>query len=205
MSVRFALLFILSLPFSIGVVAQPAKRDLTIELRQVEERRESVEGYSASTAPANTAWQPQSLLVRNGEKATLRMQQAVPMQWVKSAQSQTSNLKVGGAEASSTGGGVTQALHWFDVGQSMSVTPKWPGGKKDVALEIEVQQADMHTVHNADLPRQTRNQLNTVVTVPLNTWVTIAASGRGPAPAGSYSSEAGADTRRLLQVRITAP
>ena len=205
MSVRLVLLFILSLLFSIGAVAQPVKRDLTIELRQTQEGQEAADGYRAGTVAANTAWQPQTLLVRNGEKATLRMQQSVPMQWVKSVQSQSSSLKAGSAEASSTGGGVTQALHWFDVGQSMTVTPKWPGGKKDVALEIEVEQADMQTVHNADLPRQTRNQLNTIVSVPLNTWVTIAASGRTPAPAGSYSSEAGADARRLLQVRVTAP
>ena len=198
-------LFVLLLSIGSWACAQPVKRDLTIELRQTEEGRDATEGYRAGTVAANTAWSTQTLLVRNGEKASLRMQQSVPMQWVKSVQSQSSSLKAGGAEASSTGGGVTQALHWFDVGQSMTVTPKWPGGKKDVTLEIEVEQADMQTVHNADLPRQTRNQIYTMITVPLNTWVTIAASGRGTAPAGSYSSESGTDPRRLLQVRVTAP
>jgi len=197
--------FILLLVIGPCAIAQLAKRDLTIELRQIDDTREFAEGYRAGTAASNASWSPQSLVIRNGEKGSLRMQQSVPMQWVTSAQSQSSSVKVPGAEASSSGGGVTQALHWFDVGQSMTVTPKWPGGKKDVALEIEVQRADMQTVHNADLPRQTRNQVTTVVTVPLNTWVTIAASGKGPAPAGSYSSEAGADARRLLQVRVTAP
>ena len=167
--------------------------------------QESSDGYYASTAVSHASWSTQTLLVRNGEKATLRMQQSVPMQWVKSAQSKTSNLKVGSAESSSSGGGVIQALHWFDVGQSLTVTPKWPGGKKDVALEIEVQQMDMQTVHNADLPRQTRSQLNTIVTVPLNTWVTIATSGKEPAPVGSFTSEARTDARRLLQVRVIAP
>lgn len=184
---------------------QPLLRDMTIELRQAEEGRDAGEGYRAGITAINTSWSPQSLVVRNGEKGVLRMQQSVPMQWVQSIQSQTSNLKVGGAEASSSGGGVTQALHWFDVGQSMTVTPKWPGGKKNVALKIEVQQSDMQSLHNADLPRQTRNLLSTVVSVPLNTWVTIAASGKGPAHAGSYSSESSADARRLLQVRVTAP
>jgi hypothetical protein len=195
--------FIMLLAIGPCAIAQLAKRDLKVELRQIEERRESAEGYSTGTASANASWQLQTLVVRNGEKATLRMQQSVPMQWVQSAQSQSSSLKLAGAEASAGGGGVTQALHWFDVGQSMTVTPKWPGGKKDVALAIEVQQSDMQAVHNADLPRQTRNQLITTVTVPLNTWVIIAASGRGSAPAGSYSSEGGNDARRLLQVRVT--
>lgn len=204
MSVRIALLFILLL-LSVRVEAQAVQRDLTIELRQMDEGRDVAEGYRAGTAAGAAAWSPQTLSVRNGGKATLRMQQSVPMQWVKSAQAQSGSLKVGGAEASSTGGGVTQALQWFDVGPSMTVTPRWPGGKKDVVLEIEVEQADMQTVHNADLPRQTRNQFKTVITVPLNTWVTMAASGRGTASAGSYSSEAGVDARRLLQVRVTAP
>ena len=204
---QFTRFFSCVLLLAVGALAgaQPVKRDLTIELRQIEEGRDALEGYRAGAAADTTAWSPQTLWVRNGGKATLRMQQSVPMQWVKSAQVQSGSLKVGGAEASSTGGEVTQALQWFDVGPSMTVTPKWHGGKKDVVLEIEVEQADMQTVHNADLPRQTRNQINTVITVPLNTWVTMAASGRGAAPAGSYSSEAGTDARRLLQVRVTAP
>ncbi len=185
--------------------AHVSKRDLTIQLRQIDEGRDATDGYRAGTATVAIAWSPQTLLVRNGEKGRLRMQQTVPMQWVKSAQSQSTNLKVAGAEASSRGGGVTQALHWFDVGQNMTVTPKWLGGKKDVVLEIEVQQSDMQTVSNAELPLQTRNQLNTIVTVPLNNWVTIAASGRGSAPAGSYSSEVGTDAKRSLQVRVTVP
>lgn len=185
--------------------AQVLKRDLNIELRQTVEAQEPSDGYHAGTSASQTSWPIQSLLVRNGEKGTLRMQQSVPMQWAQSVQSQSSSLKLSGAEASSTGGGVTQALHWFDVGQTMTVMPKWPGGKKEVALEIEVQQTDMQVVHNADLPRQTRNRLITTVTLPLNTWVTIAASGKGPLSADSYSSEAGTDAKRLLQVRVTVP
>lgn len=195
----------LSLWLALGAQAQLPKRDLSIEIRQIEEAQETSLGYRAGTAANSTPGSSQSLVIRNGEKGTLRAQQSVPMQWVKSAQSQNSSLKVPGAEASSRGGGVTQALHWFDVGQSITVTPKWPGGKKDVALDIEVQQTDMQTVNNADMPRQTRNQVITTATVPLNTWFTIAASGKGPSPTGSYSSEGGADARRLLQVRVTAP
>lgn len=205
MPIRPLIFVSLSLWFAWGAQAQLPKRDLSIEIRQIEEAQETSLGYRAGTAANSTSGSSQSLVIRNGEKGTLRAQQSVPMQWVKSAQSQNSSLKVPGAEASSRGGGVTQALHWFDVGQSITVTPKWPGGKKDVALDIEVQQTDMQTVNNADLPRQTRNQLTTTVTVSLGTWFTIAASGKGLSPTGSYSSEGSADARRLLQVRVTAP
>ena len=197
------LLLLAGLAFAVLTHAQLPKRDLSIELRQVDEGAEA-EGYRASTSQSD-AWSVQGLSVRNGEKGILRAQQSVPMQWVQSVQSQSSSLAVPSAAASSSSGGVTQALHWLDVGQSMTVTPKWPGGKKDVVLEIEVQQADVKSLHNADLPRQIRNQLSTTVSVPLNQWVTIAASGKRAVAAGNYSSESGADARRLLQVRVQAP
>lgn len=186
----------------VKVQAQLPKRDLAVEIRQIEEERTPVEGYRAGTADTAREWPPMRLVVRNGEKGVLRLQQSVPMQWVQSAQSQSSEWAVPGASASSRGGSVSQALHWFDVGQSLTVTPKWPGGKKDVTLELEVQQMDMQTVHNADLPRQVRKLTSTVVSAPFNQWTTIAASGQGPAPAGSYSSEARVEVRRLLQLRV---
>ena len=184
--------------------AQLPKRDLHVELRQVEEGREAAQGYRASTGPA-TVWTAQSLSVRNSEKGVLRAQQSVPMQWLQSAQSQSTSLTVPNAASSSSGGGVTQGPYWFDVGQSMTVRPKWPGGKKDVVLEIKVLQEDISTLHNADLPQQARIQLSTTVTVPLNQWVTIAASGKGAPAAGNYSSESATEARRLLQVRVSVP
>ena len=190
----------------VKVQAQLPQRDFTIELRQVVEgaRAEGPEAavYSAGGTETALAWPPVSLVVRNGEKGVLRMQQSVPMQWVQSVQSQSG--APGGAAAAGSGGGpsVTQALLWFDVGQRVTVTPRWAGGKKKVTLELEVQQADMQTASHADLPRQVRNQTNTTVAVAPDEWTTIAASGSAPAPPGSYSSEARVGLRRLLQVRL---
>ena len=189
----------------VKVQAQLPKRDLTVELRQIEEGRDSADGYRAATADTARDWPPLSLVIRNGEKGVLRMQQSVPMQWLQSVQAQSSALTVPNASASSSGGGVTQALHWFDVGQSVTVAPKWPGGKQDVTLELDVQQADLQTASNAELPRQIRHQTSTTVAVALNQWITVAASGKGPAPVGSYSSDTRAEVRRLLQVRVSAP
>ncbi len=188
----------------VKVQTQLPKIDFAIEIRQIEEELDATDGYLAGTADTAREWPPVSLVVRNGEKGVLRLQQSVPMQWVQSAQAQSSILAVPGASASNKGGGVRQALHWFDVGQSITVIPKWPGGKKDVTLEVDVQQANMQTVHNADLPRQVRTQTTTVVSLPFNQWMTIAASGKGPAPTGSYSSESRVQVRRLLQVRVLA-
>ena len=208
--------------------AQLPKRDLTVELRQVEEGRE--DGATRfGTKPEVPLMAPQKIQVRNGEKGSLRMSQSVPMQWVQSATMQNSSINVngasvttqtgstattgassanansGGTSINSSGGGVTQALQWFDVGQSITVTPRWPGGNKDATVEVDVQQADMAVRHNADMPRQTRNQLSTTVTTPLGQWVTIAATGNAPARQGSFSSEGSAEARRLLQVRVLAP
>ena len=133
------------------------------------------------------------------------MQQAVPMQWVSSVLAQSSALSVPAGAASSSAGGLTQTVQWIDVGQSLTVTHKWPGGKKDVSLELEVHLADLQTATLTELPRQVRHQTSTTLTVPLSQWTTIAASGKDPAPAGSYSSQARVDSRRLLQVRVSAP
>ncbi len=179
--------------------------DLVVEVRQIEESQSDAGSYRVGTADTARNWPPVSLMVRNGEKGVLRLQQAVPMQWVQSAQSQSSSLAVSGATASNAGGGVTQSILWFDVGQSLTVTPRWPGGKREVSVELDVIQSDTQTVTNADLPRQVRNQTSTLVSVPLNEWITVAASGKGPGPTGSYSSEARADVRLLLQVRVSVP
>lgn len=183
--------------------ARLPQRDITVELRQIEEGREGGSTYSAGSAPVQR-WEPQMVQVRNGEKARLQMQDAIPMQWTESVSSQTSTLSAGGANASTQGGSVKQALHWFDAGQTVTVTPRWPGGNKDAVLEIEVQRAAMDTQSGNTLPAQSRASVNTTVTVPLAQWVTIAATGRGPAP-NTYSSEAPHQVRRLLQVRVMAP
>lgn len=174
--------------------AQLPKRDLTVELRQIEEGRDEGASYRAGPSDAAPLLMPQKIQVRNGEKGALRMNLSVPIQWLEAAQ----------AGSSQTGAGVKQALQWFDVGQTLSVTPRWPGGNRDAAVEVEVQQADMTTRSNADMPSQSRSQFGSTVTAPLAQWVTIAATGPAPARQGSYSSEGGG-VRRLLQIRVLVP
>ncbi|NVO07088.1 MAG: hypothetical protein HXX19_14740 [Rhodoferax sp.] len=196
---------------SLGRAAEPPlpKRDLTVELRQTEEGREGGGSYSAGSADT-PQWEPQMVQVRNGEKALLRMNDAIPMQWTQSVSGQDPAFKPSGSSGNgnhvtiNAASGVSNALAWFDAGQSISVQPKWPGGNKPAVVEIEVQRAAVDPRMGAELPKQTRNTVSTTLTVPLAEWVTIAATGRAP-KAGVYSSESGLQVRRLLQIRVMAP
>lgn len=176
-------------------LAQLPARDLTVELRQIEEGRDDGSSYRAGAANSAQSFQPQKVQVRNGQKAQLRMHLSVPMQWVEAAQ----------AESANSGAGVKNALQWFESGQSMAVTPRWPGGNRAATVELEVQQAALVTRHNADMPSQSRSQFSTTVTAPLAQWVTIAATGPAPTRQGSYSSAGGNEVRRLLQIRVLVP
>ena len=176
--------------------ASPPPRDLTVELRQVEEGQDLSTHYRAGSNEAAAALPLQKMQVRNGQKGTLRFNQSTPVQWVEAVQAASVN----------SGAGVKQALQWFDTGSSITATPRWPGGKQPATVELEVQQADMASQPQATMPAQRRASFSSTVTAPLGQWVTIAASGE-PAPAdGNYSSNTAADgPRRLLQIRVLAP
>ena len=195
MRISIASLLLVGSLWAPGAQAQLPARDLTVELRQIEDRPDEGSSYRAGPAEGGQALAPQKIQVRNGQKAQLRMNLSVPMQWVEAVQAPSAN----------SGAGVKQALQWLDVGQSVTVTPRWPGGNRAATVELEVQQADMATRSNADMPSQSRSQFSSTVTAPLAQWVTIAATGPAPARQGSYSSASGGEVRRLLQIRVLVP
>lgn len=191
-------------------------RDLTVELRQLQEGSDLPGHYTAGT-DTGRAWEAQTLQLRNGETAQLRMHEAIPMQWTQAVGAQGISHGGGAGSGGSKGSanavahpntnsqaGVSQALVWFDAGQSLSVQARWPGGSKPVVLFIEVQRAALAARSGADLPAQLRNTVSTTLTIPLAEWVTVAASGK-PLKPGVYRSDAGELGRRLLQVRVMAP
>jgi hypothetical protein len=176
--------------------AAPPQRDLTVELRQVEDGQDPSTNYRAGSNDAAALLPLQKIQVRNGQKGMLRFNQSTPVQWVEAAQAASAN----------SGAGVKQALQWFDTGSSITATPRWPGGKQPATVELEVQQADMAGQPQANMPAQRRASFSSTVTAPLGQWVTIAASGEPAAPDGNYSSNTAADgARRLLQIRVLAP
>ena len=183
-------------------------RDLTVELRQVKDGERddlsaSSGAYTVGTTNRGADFAPQQVRVRSGEKASLQINQSVPMQWVQKIESQSATLGTASASASSKAGGVTQAVTWLESGQSFTVTPHWSGGKNPVKLEIEVQSSVVDERASSDLPATTRQRYSTTVTTQLNQWVTIASTGH-TARAGSYSSAGTSDARRHLQIRLTA-
>lgn len=181
--------------------AELPRRDLLVELRQVEE---GSAGYVVSTQSQAALLAPQQVQVRNGAKASLRLGQSMPMQWVQSVVAQAATLAASGVSASSQTGGVTQAVTWMQAGQSLAVQPRWPGGKQPVTVEVEVQSARVEARTGPELPNQSHSQLVTTVSAPLGQWVTIASTGGGP-QRGVYGSEAAAEARRLLQLRVQLP
>ncbi|MDO8283980.1 MAG: hypothetical protein Q7T69_03130 [Rhodoferax sp.] len=190
------------------VTVRAVVHDLTVELRQVKDGEQdspnaSSGAYTVGTANRAVDFVPQQVRVRSGEKASLQINQSMPMQWVQKIESQSATLSAAGSSASSQSGGVTQAVTWMESGQSFTVTPHWPGGKRAVKLEIEVQSSAVDERTSSDLPATARQRYSTTVSAPLNQWVTIATSGRSTR-AGSYSSSGTSDARRLLQIRVTA-
>jgi hypothetical protein len=183
-------------------LAQAPNRNLTIELRQVDEGDGS--GYSVRTQARDVLLTEQSVRVRNGEKAILKVSKSMPMQWVQSVSAQSAALSASGASASSTSGAVKNALVWLEAGQTLKVQPRWPGGTQSVSVEITVESASIGQRTGTELPDQSKSELATMVSLPMGQWVTIASSGVVTQP-GTYSSQVVNANRRLLQVRVLAP
>ncbi len=189
-AMRYLVLFLSAL-LALPAAAQLPQRDLVLELREIEE---GSAGYVVGTRPQVPLMAPQQLQVRNGSQARLSFAQTTPLQWVQSVQ----------AQGALTGAGVQQGLIWLQAGQSLQLRPRWPGGRQPATVEIEVQTASVQQQPGRELPTQERSSLATTVQAPLGQWVTMARSGRSTPP-GSYSSDAGTQRPRLLQLRVTAP
>lgn len=206
---------VLAVLFSIAALpilparAQLPQRDLQVSLRQVEESSGAVV-LSTQTRPL---FEMQQIQVRNGSQASLSVGQTLPMQWVQAvlalpAAHQASAPAATPPPPNQRSGGVVNQLVWLHAGQHLTVLPRWPGGKKDVLIDVEVQSSQVDARTGPELPAQTQNQVRTTLSAPLGQWVTLAVTGKstpGGASYGTYGSEAATEPRRLLQLRVTAP
>ena len=203
-------IFILALlVFSVSCIAAPQlpQRDVTVELRQIEEGYGEPTGYSVSSNAGSglSALAYQKILVRNGEKATLRMGQSSPKQWVQSIANNSTSASSAGNIASNATPSVTNVLEWLQSGYSITVQPRWPGGNKAATVELELEQKDLQTVSNADMPNQTKRQFSSTVTAPLAQWITISSSGEVPKTGVYSTSSANKAGRQALQIRVLVP
>jgi hypothetical protein len=175
--------------------AQLPKRDLAIEVRQVDSRDGNrTQASVVGTQPRAAALVAQKVVVRNGEKATLRFNVSMPVQWTQRIDLQSSDVN------SSTG--VTNSVTWMDAGQSMVVTPRWTGAKQPVSVEIEILTAAVEDRSGAELPSQMRSQTATTVSAPIGEWVTIATEGQA-SQAGVYTSAPSGAASRAIELRVT--
>ena len=98
--------------FSASVLAQSPKRekdrevarDLTVELRQVKDGEQGdpsipAGAYTAGTTSRGADFAPQQVRVRSGEKASLHINQSMPLQWVQKIESQSVTLNAASASA----------------------------------------------------------------------------------------------------------
>lgn len=174
--------------------AQLPRRDLAVEVRQVDSRdASSAEASVVASQSRAAAWMAQKVVVRNGEKATLRFNVSMPMQWTQSIDLQSSGTN--------SGPGVTNATTWMDAGQSIVVTPRWTSAKQPVVVEIDILTASVDARTGTELPNQLRSQTATTVSAPLGEWITIATEGTA-SPTGVYSSTPEV-SRRAVQLRVT--
>ena len=196
---RIAFTVLVSLASFTAVAGRP-NTDLKIQLREVAEHDRN--GYAVGTQTTANKLVAQSVSVKNGEKASLRLNVSTPMQWTQKIETQSSSATVSGITTQGSGAGITNALTWLDSGQSLTVTPRWPGGKQPVSIEIDIQTATVDERSGSELPNQTRSQLTTTINAVMGEWVTIARSGQR-ATTGSYSSSAITDAPQQIQIRVT--
>jgi hypothetical protein len=161
------------------------KQDFTVEIRQMDEGARG--GKTYGTEPSRDLMETQQVQVRNGERASLLMNIATPVQWVQSVSAQEGKVK--------------NALTWFQSGQTISLTPTWRGGKHPVLVDVDVQTASVQASPGGALPQQARSQVATSVSAALGEWVTIATSGNR-AQRNTYSSEAATEKRVRLEMRV---
>lgn len=194
-------------------------RNMTVELRVVAQT--DAAGPVAGTAPASAGsvvrTQPvlerdpeiQKVFVMNGERAQVKWNRSMPLQWVKTAASRTASATTAAGDSSSTEGkGVENATTWVEAGQGLAVQVRWPGGKQPAVVEVEVDTMAVDTHADHPLPAQSHGRWATKLAVPLGEWSTIAVTGaRTPLQQpGVYSTRAmDADAAMLVQLRVLAP
>lgn len=159
----------------------------------------------------------QQILVLNGRKARLDLRQQRPItqwQWV----AQLGNGGFGGGNGGPGGqqgaqpqvGLVAQTL-WVDAGQGLVATPRWPGGKAPVTVELEAEspgQPGRPFTQDAQGTPPPRLVVQTALSVPLGEWVPVAQTNRQEEVQrrGMLSTQGtSSDEQAVLEIRVSLP
>lgn len=103
---------------------------------------------------------------------------------------------------------------WIDLGQGLVVTPRWPGGRAPVTVELEARSSEPAQAGGAYSGRVDpdgqvrRTELSSTVSVPMGEWTVVARNGgqASNTQSGTLSTRSLDESRsEQLEIRITAP
>lgn len=103
---------------------------------------------------------------------------------------------------------------WIDLGQGLVVTPRWPGGRAPVTVELEARSSEPAQGGGAYSGRVDpdgqvrRTELSSTVSVPLGEWTVVARNGgqSSRTQSGTLSTRSLDESRsEQLEIRVTAP
>ncbi len=169
----------------------------------------------------------QQVQVLNGGRARLYVGTSQPLtvwQWAGPVGGGGSLGGYGPSSGGHVGNGATQGAYqggqaapqtvWIDLGQGLSVSPRWPGGRAPVVVELEAQSRQSASpggrlLGRVDPDGQTRrSELASTLSLPLGQWVVVARSGGRSEQqrSGTLSTrELDDEQSEQLEIRITAP
>ena len=159
-----------------------------------EHSQRGLEISSAAQAPASA--RTQDMRVLNGHTAEMSWSQALPIQW----------MQVAAQRRGRASGGIVNALTWLRAGQSLSVQPRWPGGRDPVQVELRIETQDIDDRRGADIPASGAQTWASTLSVPWGQWTTFATTGAAqPSPVGATWSTQSAQPHglRFMQLRVT--
>lgn len=103
---------------------------------------------------------------------------------------------------------------WIDLGQGLVVTPRWPGGRAPVTIELEARSsepAQPGAAYSGQLDpdgQVRRTEVSSTVSVPLGEWTVVARNGgqSSNTQSGTLSTRSLDESRsEQLEIRVTAP
>lgn len=206
-----------------GAQAQPIAsglplRNLAVEFRQVDATEQSSQGVGvggtvtsssgggttvdgsvrlSSRQASNNLLVASQVRVVNGGRASIRIVQTLPVQWVQA-------VDAGGRRGPSVVHGVT----WLEAGRALVVRPRWPGGEQAVTVELQADSASVDDRSGQPLPSQAASQTATTVLAPMGEWVTIATTSGSHQQdqRGTLSSASASGTQtQWLQLKVSLP
>ena len=206
--------------------ASPVPANLRVEWRvvsssqarsQAESQAARTDAGGVSVSSADMAQRQDSIhsvQVLNGSQARVYVGRTVPQttwQFLYSGAATSS----GNANSSAAGNASAQLLsqtNWIDLGQGLTVRPRWRGGSAPVEVEVEAKSRNHVGVMSgssiAPDGQTQRLEVMTTMRIPLGQWAVVAQSRGNQAQStrGTWSTSDVDDTGgEQLELRVTQP